>query len=132
MSARLLLVCLLFRSSWLTVVGDRHVGAAGVHRRGGRAVVAVSVGVAGGVPEVQRRIARPGQSRLLQVSPKRKPRIVCSRWRNCSGAAVSSRLLDLDRSGSDATSDAFACWSGGRTDAVSALAFESPLAPSLG
>jgi hypothetical protein len=37
--------CLLFRSSWLTVEGDRHVGAAGVlHRRGGRAAVAVSVG----------------------------------------------------------------------------------------
>lgn len=29
MPARLLL-CLLFRSSWLTVAGDRHVGAAGV------------------------------------------------------------------------------------------------------
>jgi len=48
MPARLLL---LFRSSWLTVEGDCHVGAAGVlHRRGGRAAVAVSVGVAGGVP----------------------------------------------------------------------------------
>ena len=32
--ARLLLLCLLFRGSRLTVVGDRHVGAAGVlHRR---------------------------------------------------------------------------------------------------
>ena len=42
MPARLLLLCLLFRSSWLTVEGDRHVGAAGVlHRRGGRAAVAV-------------------------------------------------------------------------------------------
>jgi hypothetical protein len=49
--ARLLLLCLLFRSSWLTVEGDRHVSAAGVlHRRGGRAAVAVSVGVTGGVP----------------------------------------------------------------------------------
>jgi hypothetical protein len=27
---RLLLLCLLFRSSWLTVEGERHVGAAGV------------------------------------------------------------------------------------------------------
>ncbi len=36
-SARLLLLCLLFRSSWLTVEGGRQVGAAGVlHRRGGR------------------------------------------------------------------------------------------------
>ena len=48
MPARLLL---LFRSSWLTVEGDCHVGAAGVlHRRGGRAAVAVSVDVAVGVP----------------------------------------------------------------------------------
>jgi hypothetical protein len=46
--ARLLLLCLLFRGSRLTVVGDRHVGAAGVlHRRGRRAAVAVRVGVAG-------------------------------------------------------------------------------------
>ena len=38
----LLLLCLLLRSSLLTVEGDRHVGAAGVlHRRGGRADVAV-------------------------------------------------------------------------------------------
>ena len=37
--ARLLLLCLLLRSSWLTVEGDRPVGAAGVlHRRGNRAV----------------------------------------------------------------------------------------------
>ena len=51
MPARLLLLCLLLRSSWLTVEGGRQVGAAGVlHRRGGRAAVAVSVGVAGGVP----------------------------------------------------------------------------------
>jgi hypothetical protein len=45
---------LLFRSSWLTVEGGRQVGAAKVlHRRGGRAGVAVSVGVAGGVPNQQ-------------------------------------------------------------------------------
>jgi hypothetical protein len=55
MPARLLLLCVLFRASWLTVEGDRHVGAAGaVHRRGGRAAVAVRVGVAGGVPNQQR------------------------------------------------------------------------------
>jgi hypothetical protein len=42
---------LLLRSSWLTVDGDRHVGTAGVlHLRGGRAAVAVSVGVAPIVP----------------------------------------------------------------------------------
>ena len=51
------------------VQGGRQVGAARVlHRRGGRAVVAVSVGVAVGVPEEQRRIDRSGQSRLLQVA----------------------------------------------------------------
>jgi hypothetical protein len=50
--ARLLLLCLLLRSSWLTVEGGRQIGAARVlHRRGGRAVVAVSVDVAVGVPK---------------------------------------------------------------------------------
>src|SRR5947209_14287175 len=54
--ARLLLLCLLLRSSWLTVEGGGHAGAAGVlHRRGGRAVVGASVGVAGGVPDQQSR-----------------------------------------------------------------------------
>jgi hypothetical protein len=44
------LLGLLFRSSLLTVEGDRQVGAANaLHRRGGRLAVAVSVGVAGGV-----------------------------------------------------------------------------------
>ena len=48
--ARLLLLCLLLRSSWLTVEGGRQVGAARVlHCRGGRVAAAVSVGVAGGV-----------------------------------------------------------------------------------
>jgi hypothetical protein len=57
--ARLLLLCLLLRSSWLTADGNRHVGAAEVlHLRGGRAAVAVSVGVAGGVPKGQSRPAR--------------------------------------------------------------------------
>ena len=46
-----LLMSLLLRSSWLTVEGGRQIGAAGLlHRRGGGAAVAVSVGVAGGVP----------------------------------------------------------------------------------
>jgi hypothetical protein len=45
--ARLLFLCLLLRSSWLTVEGGRQIGAARVlHRRGGRAAVAVSVGMA--------------------------------------------------------------------------------------
>ena len=56
MRTRLLLLCLLLRSSWQTVEGDRHVGAAGVlHRPGGRPAVAVRVGVAGGVPNEQSR-----------------------------------------------------------------------------
>jgi hypothetical protein len=54
MPGRLLLLCLLLRSSWLTVEGAREIGAAGVlHRRGGRAAVAVPTGVAGGVPQQQ-------------------------------------------------------------------------------
>ena len=69
MPARLLLLCLLFRSSWLAVEGDRHVGAAGVlHRRGGRAAVAVSVGVAVGVPNQQSRVRGSRQRRLLHVA----------------------------------------------------------------
>ena len=56
MPARLLLLCLLLRSSWLTVEGGRHSGAATVlHRRGGRAAVAVSAGMAGGVPKPAQR-----------------------------------------------------------------------------
>ena len=51
MPARLLLLCLLLRSSWLTLEGGREVSAAGVLRRGGRAAVVVSVGVAVGVPD---------------------------------------------------------------------------------
>jgi hypothetical protein len=50
--SRLLLLCLLLRSSWLTVEGGRQIGAAGLlHRRGGRAALAVSVSVAVGVPK---------------------------------------------------------------------------------
>ena len=78
MPPRLLLLCLLLRSSWPTVEGERHVGAAGVlHRQGGRAAVAVSVGVAGGVPLEQSRRLRLSTSRLPQVSPKRKPSRAC-------------------------------------------------------
>ena len=66
MPARLLLVCLLFRSSWLTVEGGSQIGAAGVlHRRGGRAAVAVSVGVAVGVPILKPRVPRIGAVVLL-------------------------------------------------------------------
>ena len=54
MPAKLPLLCLLLRSSWLAVEGDRRVGAVGgPHRRGGRAAVAVRVGVAAGVAHQQ-------------------------------------------------------------------------------
>ena len=67
--ARLLLLCLLLRSSWLTVEGGRQIGAAGVlHGRGERAAVAVSVGVAVGVPDQQGRTGRSGWSILPQVA----------------------------------------------------------------
>ena len=72
MAVRLLLLCLLFRSSWLTVEGDRRLGAAGVlHRRGVRVVVAVRVGVAGGVP-LGKSPGRPGApARLLRLARSR-------------------------------------------------------------
>jgi hypothetical protein len=70
--ARLLLLCLVLRSSWLTVEGGRHVGAAGgLHRQGGWAAVAVSVGVAGGVPTERCRDARGVGSRLLSAKRER-------------------------------------------------------------
>jgi hypothetical protein len=47
-------LCLPLMSSWLTVEGGRQISAARVlHRRGGWAAVAVSVGVAGGVPDAE-------------------------------------------------------------------------------
>ena len=83
--ARLLLLCLLLRSSWLTVEGDRHVGAAGVlHRRGRRAVVAVSVGVAVGVPREHRdgdiRVTWQFRGRSSSRAPSQVPRRGLSVW----------------------------------------------------
>ena len=85
MPARLLLLCLLFRSSWLTVEGGRQVDAAKVlHRQGGRVAVAVSVGVAGGVPEQQCQTVRLRRSRPPQVarsgSPSESLRQCPCRW----------------------------------------------------
>jgi hypothetical protein len=64
---RLLLLCLLLGSSWLTVEGGRQIGAAGplYRRRGGGAGAAVSVSVAVGAPEEQRRKPDRCQSRWL-------------------------------------------------------------------
>jgi hypothetical protein len=78
-----LLMCLLLRSSWLTL-GGRHVGAAGVlQRRGGRAAVAVSVGVADGVPSRQPRMTdwRPPRLLLLGGCERRAPRPADSAFR---------------------------------------------------
>ena len=76
MPARLLLLCLLLRSSWLTVEGDRQIGAARVLRRpGGRAVVAVSVDVAVGVPKGQCGGLLWKRRGLLELDPKRKRRL---------------------------------------------------------
>ena len=113
--ARLLLLCLLLRSSWLTVEGDRRVGAAGVlHRRGGRVVVAVSVGVAGGVPDRQCRPTRSGLSRVLQVARRsddpshedgcrlprgsRRPRPACRALQGTPGPGLRCACRDQSRS----------------------------------
>ena len=67
---RLLLLCLLLRSSSLTVEGGRQIGAAGVlHRRGGRAAMAVSVGVAVGVP-----LEKPGEAQIERPVAARRRR----------------------------------------------------------
>jgi hypothetical protein len=70
MPAKLLLLCLLFSSSWLMVEGDGHVRAAGVLHRGadGQPWPCTSV-VAPSVSADWRRKARSRQSRLLQVAP---------------------------------------------------------------
>jgi len=70
-------LCLLLRSSWLTVEDGRHSGAAGVlNRRGGRAAVAATGGAAGRVP--------------LQNSPSRRstPRQASPSGRKRSPAAA--------------------------------------------
>ena len=82
MPARLLL-CLLLGVSWLTVEGDLHVGAAGVlHRRGGLAAVAVSVGAARGVP------ARNSRSLVARLSSSRVDAVVSRRRRDGSSSSI--------------------------------------------
>ena len=66
-----LVLVLLLRSSWLTVEAGRQIGAAGVlHRRGGRAALAVSVAVAVGVPNQQSRPRKNGSPRVPQVAQR--------------------------------------------------------------
>ena len=81
----LLLLCLLLRSSWLTVEGGRQIGAAGLlHRRGGRAALAVSVSVAVGVPQRERVAARRPLLHLPDVA-------LCSRAIACRPTQPSDR-----------------------------------------
>ena len=65
MPARLLLLCLLFRSSWLTVEDGRSRRRHSAASPGRTAAVAVSVGVAGGVPLQNSKSRRSRCSRLL-------------------------------------------------------------------
>jgi hypothetical protein len=71
------------------VEGDPQVGAARVlHRQGGRAAVAVSVGVAGGVPDQQRR------RELVQLLAKRQPTVRTRRSLGlCDGTGRSLTLI---------------------------------------
>ena len=70
-------MCLLLRSSWLTVEGGRQIGAAGVlHRRGGPAASAVSVSAAAAVPLRLCGIPHmspPSQCSSLGECPARRP-----------------------------------------------------------
>jgi hypothetical protein len=88
--ARLLLLCLPSRSSWLTLKGGRQIGAARVlHRRGGGAAVAVSAAVAGGVPNQQR--SEPPIGRVRRLLPVRQSRKQASHRMAPSAANRQSR-----------------------------------------
>lgn len=90
-AARLPLRCLLFRSSWLTLDGDPHVGAAGVlHRRSGVEALAVQVGVAGAVPERQCAARRLGCRRRVLWWRSR-------RMRSRSPSAARFQFLEVAR-----------------------------------
>jgi hypothetical protein len=74
-SARLLLLCLLLRSSWLAAEGGLQVGAARVlHRRGGGTAVAESVGVAVSVPLQNSRAVGDATSGLLLLGDRSSAR----------------------------------------------------------
>ena len=89
---RLLLLCLLLRSSWLTVEGGRH-GAAGVpHRRGGRAPLAgsVSVGWWRSTRNSRRLVTRLPSSRVDAVVSRRQRDGPSSSAAGASGTVVGS------------------------------------------
>jgi hypothetical protein len=77
---RLLLSCLLLGSPSQTVEGGRQVGAAGLlHRRGGRAALAVSVGVAVGVPLGKPRSHAGAPTRTAPSSLEERSRLLYRR-----------------------------------------------------
>ena len=85
-------MCLLLRSSWLTVEGGRH-GAAGVpHRRGGRAALAgsVSVGWWRSTRNSRRLVARLPSSRVDAVVSRRQRDGSSSSAAGASGTVVGS------------------------------------------
>ena len=119
--ARLLLLCLLLRSSWLTVEGRRHGAARVLHRRGRRAALAVSVSVGW-------RRSNSNSRRLVATLPSSRVDAVVSRRRrdaSSSSAATANLALiggdaaDLDAEAASSpptgTAPAAAFW---RTDSL--------------
>jgi hypothetical protein len=100
--ARLLLLCLLLSTSWLTV-GRHQVGAVGVlHRRGGRAGVAESVGAAPGV------LARNSRSLVARLPSSRVDAVVSRRPRDGSSSSGAAQILGAVEASASTLSAA--CW----------------------
>jgi hypothetical protein len=98
---RLLLLCLLLRSSWLTVEGGRQIGAGLLHRRGGRAALSCRVTWAGGVPtrHSRRLVAGLPSSRVDAVVARPRRDGSCSsraRARTFTTASVKDRQCRPD------------------------------------
>jgi hypothetical protein len=72
-----------------------------LHRRGGRAAVAVSVGVAGGVPDQRCPTVRSGWSRLLQIAQRSSPRHAAGLATKGKRARLSMRVPRSFRCGTD-------------------------------
>ena len=109
---RLLFLCLLFGSSWLTVEGGRQIGAAAAASPG-RAAVAVRVGVAVGVPLQNSRAVghatsgllllgechRPGSGMPARPSVAMEPSLGRAQVASPAPPARSARLLERESSG---------------------------------
>ena len=94
---RLLLWCLLLRSSWLTVEGGRQVGAARVlHRQGEPAGVAVPVDVAGRAPLQQRAVPRAALLHFADAAVC-DPASACSRLQASRGCPRRAAPIALKR-----------------------------------